>query len=730
MRYARIVLILLLFWGAVLRYMTLIPPFEGSDEREHLGYVTQLRGGTFPDPRTSLQNLAVQASGQAPLHYLLTVLWSRLAPDYTWDGELPDNLWRSYVRPLPGHDNPNYTLFGPDHIPYEPNPNIGVSVLWQRFVSAFEGMLAVALAYSTACLLLPTRWALFVTLMVAFNSVLVQIFALLTNDAAAILFGFFCTYRLAALLKRPVTLRGLLLTGVVIGLGTLTKLSVLVFVPVAGVVVLLRAYDAAPRPLAWGRLARQVVGQGLWLALPVLVIGGPWYLYHGIVYGDPLGIEPHLRMNWAHIPPRSLALALAQDGFTPLLTLWSGYAWGLVTTGGWVYAANLLLLAAGLFGFGRAFRRLWQTQRFVIITLALAWAGVFIAYLRWWTMFTFMNGRHLLPGYLALMILAALGLSYGWNARAGRTIRVIFGSLTVFIAWVIVGQVTLVEAFTTITFPPEQVPALQGTPLQFGEVKFLGYRLNPPALSAGEPIQATICWQSLRQDGRLAVPYGFAFHLVADETIHAGRESYPGMGKYTYWQPNRAFCDRFDLNLRPEQPIEPGRGYQIAVSLFDPQTGASLPDDAGVGPFVGWVGAHGPALAAAAHANALFDFDGALLLESRLGGTPTGVQVDLAWGTAAWRARPVTLFIHVTDRQGALVGQHDTPLGGTVYPAFLWGENENTLQTRYLIDTPPGEYTVYMGLYTPEDFTRLPVLGGRGQSAPDGRAILGVVQSP
>jgi multisubunit Na+/H+ antiporter MnhC subunit len=61
--------------------------------------------------------------------------------------------------------------------------------------------------------------------------VLVQIFALLTNDAAAILFGTFCT-RTACRALPPADPRALLLTGIVIGL-RVTKLSVLVYVPAA-----------------------------------------------------------------------------------------------------------------------------------------------------------------------------------------------------------------------------------------------------------------------------------------------------------------------------------------------------------------------------------------------------------------------------------------------------------------------------------------------------------------
>jgi hypothetical protein len=713
--YARIVIVLLAFWGAVLHYMMLIPPFEGSDEREHFGYVTQLRGGAFPDPRTSLDNLAVQASAQAPMQYILVTLWSRLAPDYRWDGDLPHNPWRSYVRPLPGNDNPNFTLFGPDQLPFEHNPNIGVSLIWLRFVSAFEGMLTVALAYITARLLLPRQWVLFTTVVFSFNSVLVQIFALLTNDCTAILFGIACTYCVAVLLRRKITPRALLLTGCVVGLGTLTKLSVLVFVPVAGVVVLLYNWPD------W----KTIIRQGIILAIPVALIGGPWYLYQGIAYGDPLGIEPHLRMNWAHIPARSLQMAFEQDGVIPLLTLWSGYAWALLTTQPWIYLFNLLLLALAGIGYIRAGRRLWRDHNRAILVLGLAWAGILIAYLRWWTMFTFMNGRHLLPGYLALVILVALGLAYGYDWRTGRIMRVIFTALTIFAAWVVVGNVTLVQAFQTITFPPEQVPELDGTHLEFGEAAFLGYQLDQPVLQADERPEALLCWQSLRADETLPIPYAFAFQLVDHQnTIYAGRESFTGMGKYTNWQPNRAFCDRFQLNIQSD--LLPARGYKVAVSLFEPETIEGLPENNGQSPFVGWMASPGETLPAAEQAAAAFDFGGLYLLDYALETTANGIDLTLHWGTGEWQAKPVTLFVHVQDSAGDLVGQLDMPLGEEIYPAFLWGKHERTFDATYpiAIEGDAGEYTVFVGLYDPNTLDRLPVTDAAGSPYSDGRAPL------
>ena len=89
----------------------------------------------------------------------------------------------------------------------------------------------------------------------------------LSYSLQIILFGIACTYRVAVLLRRGLTPRALLITGMVVGVGTLTKLSVLVFVPVAGMVVLLQHWPD------W----KTIIRQGFLLAVPVALIGGPWY---------------------------------------------------------------------------------------------------------------------------------------------------------------------------------------------------------------------------------------------------------------------------------------------------------------------------------------------------------------------------------------------------------------------------------------------------------------------
>jgi hypothetical protein len=143
-------------------------------------------------------------------------------------------------------------------------------------------------------------------------------------------------------------------------------------------------------------------------------------------------------------------------------------------------------------------------------------------------MFTFMNARHLLPGYLALLVLAALGIEYGWSRRAARLMRVTFAALTVFVAWVIVGNVTLYEAFRTITFPPEDAPPLDGTRLQFGDAEFMGYRLDPPVVRTATRQRDIACVRchTTRCPSRMASPF------TSSRTI---TRSMPGASRSPAW---------------------------------------------------------------------------------------------------------------------------------------------------------------------------------------------------
>ncbi len=711
----RCVALLLLFWAAVIHFLVVLPPFEGSDEDKHFGYVTHLRQtGQLPNPRDSLRLPARQASGQAPLYYVLARLWSELAPAYTWDGTLPLNPYVNPVRPVVGWpDNANVFLFGPDQIPY--NPPLVQALMWQRLLSPFMGMLAVTLVYASARALMIRTGALFAALSFAFNPVLIFMFSYVTNDAAAIVASAASTLCLVRLVRRPLTPRLLVISGVVIGVGALTKANALVFAPIGIVAVLLknggRTHGCAPT--AFNRLTNLIP-----LVPPMLLIAAPWYGWNALQYGDPFGIQPHVRTFWALPTPRSIGEALRvtfDDDAYQIRSLWYGVASGVVMSTHSVLIAPVVVLSLAVMGYVRRWRALIRRYGLILLTLSLIIIVTFTAYVRWLMMFESVTGRLLLTSYPALVLLVTLGLA---SLRISRGVRLVCGAAIVFGAVIVTGHITLPWFYTMRTLSPDAVPSLNGEMAQFGDVLFMGYRIEPERLTQGSQPRVTMCWRSLREGGRLPVAEAFAFHIAGqDGTMYYGRDSLPGMGLYTYWQPGRAFCDRFTLEER--QVPEAGHGYRVAIGLFDPVTLERIPEATGK-TFIGWIGSPGAPLTD----RPLFDFEGVYLLDYALSTEDDRLTVTALWGTGDWEPRALTAFIHVIDANGELVSQLDTPLGGDEYPSMLWGDFENTYMATYELALPPDAQTVLLGLYDSQTLVRLAVVDAQGVAQADSVARL------
>lgn len=713
----RKVVLLLLFWMAVVHFVVVLPPFEGSDEDKHYGYVMHLHEtGRFPDPRDSLQLPSRQASGQAPLYYLLSWFWSSLAPDYHWDGFIVLNPYVNPVRPvLYWPDNANVFMYGPDQLASADNPALVQSLMWQRWLSPLLGMLAVSLAYVAARLILSCRWALFAMLLFAFNPVLIYNFACVTNDGAAILGGTAITCCLMILIQRPITTRMLMISGIITGIGALTKANALVFVPIVFGVMLFRIRN-------W----RAVVKTAALIFLPILLIAAPWYLWNAVQYGDPFGIQPHLRTFWALPAQRTLGEALLwtlQDSAYQIRTLWYGIASGVVMSSHTVLIAPLVLLMFVGVGYWRTGRDFYRQYRLVLLMIVAVIGAMLVAYILWLTRFDAVTGRLLLPGYLALVLGLTLGLAYGW--RSPSAIRVFLGTGIVFGAVILSGYITLPRFYTMATLPLKDVPALIGDSARFGDVELIGYQIEPERLLPGVTPYATLCWRSLREDARLPVPYAFAFHITDNENrVYYGRDSYPGMGLYTNWQPGRAFCDRFSLEMR--EAVSPGHGYRVAIALFDPNTMGRVPEADGK-VFIGWIASPGAALSESE--SVAYDFEGVHLLDYSMSQQGNLLTVQTEWGTGNWQPRPLSVFIHVLNSQNQPVTQLDVPLGGDVYPSILWGNGERTHSGVYQLTLPDdlsGEYTVLFGLYDAE--RRLSVVDAEGTAQADGVIQLGTVR--
>ena len=578
----RLSAVLLLFFALTLRLVSMIPPLEGPDERNHFGYITDMRQyGRLPNPVSYEDYLAFHESGQPPLYYVLAWGWSLLGPDYEWDGLVPLNIWVEQASAVPG-DNRNQYLLGALHMPH--NPEMQTAATWARYASLLLGMLAVAAAWRVSRLLLPPGWALFVVLIFAFNPVLMRGFAVAGNDSAALVLGALAVWGLlrmisAPLYRTPRTARRLLLVGLALALGALSKASLLVFAVAAVMLLAVRLYDDRRR-LLWALAL---------LLLPVLFLAAPWYGWNAIQHGDPFGTNPHLEMPWAFVPARPVWDALrAEFSILPSIWLDIGLPHQAIAPGLWARAvpltAALLALVGGAMALWRVRHGSYEKRRaLAVVALLLIVGGMGAAFVRWSLNFTAIGGRLLLPGYLALTLLVGLGL---YALGIPRWLRNAFAALTVFIAFVSVALI-VPRAFGVVTLPPERAPVLEGREeLAFGEIEFLGYRIAPPVLTPDvRAIDVMLCWRSTHAEGLLEVPQSVVFAIINGDLSIGGRETYPGMGSYTLWQAGSAHCDRFAVPLiyRPRH----GEVYNVMVGLYDPELSGLMPDNFSRGLFVG-----------------------------------------------------------------------------------------------------------------------------------------------
>jgi hypothetical protein len=91
--------------------------------------------------------------------------------------------------------------------------------------------------------------------------------------------------------------------------------------------------------------------------------------------------------------------------------------------------------------------------------------------------------------------------------------------------------------------------------------------------------------------------------------------------------------------------------------------------------------------------------------------------ISLYWQAAGQISYPYTVFLHLVDVQDNIVAQADAQPHNHLgeYPMNWWDPNEIVLDVHRMSipkDTPPGRYTLRVGLYRLDTLTRIPLLQG------------------
>ncbi|MGE5140591.1 MAG: hypothetical protein ACM3JD_14080, partial [Rudaea sp.] len=89
--------------------------------------------------------------------------------------------------------------------------------------------------------------------------------------------------------------------------------------------------------------------------------------------------------------------------------------------------------------------------------------------------------------------------------------------------------------------------------------------------------------------------------------------------------------------------------------------------------------------------------------------------LDFSWVVLNQPAGNYKVFVHLLDSGGGIVSQRDSEPSAGFRPTSSWLEGETIADRLGILirpGTPPGNYTLVMGVYRPESGTRLPVSGG------------------
>lgn len=230
-----------------------------------------------------------------------------------------------------------------------------------------------------------------------------------TNDALVVFLGGLATLLLARVLRGDLSWRMLMLLAGTLGLGLLTKASLLLLVPLVGVGVVVGARRAAVLP--WrATLLRLLAVWGV-----AFVVGGWWWALNILRYGtiQPAGIILDTDSEVARTRDRASVFEYAEVFWEKMTnSFWGTFGWlELPLDGTVVLVATLVVLALVALAFRRRGSRL---NLLILVSLCLATAVAVFSetYQSHLAAGTFggMQGRYLFGGLVPVFAAIAIGL--------------------------------------------------------------------------------------------------------------------------------------------------------------------------------------------------------------------------------------------------------------------------------------------------------------------------------
>lgn len=265
------------------------------------------------------------------------------------------------------------------------------------------------------------------------------------------------------------------------------------------------------------------------------------------------------------------------------------------------------------------------------------------------------------------------------------------------------------EAIVASRLPPD---ALRLDRTYAGQIRLLGYRLDPVLPQPGQEVKLSLYWQLLKNK---VTPLRLTVQLADSRSLNLGRVDID-------LAPDKPFIGRFISTNHPFKlaaELERPLAGQIEVSLQDTSQ-VPLPsfDAAGaeVGPVIGRFtipAEQSPSLEDAAPVTGNWQ-NGLALKGYTLSPQPVGpgetLSVNLFWTTSQPVAENYMVFVHLLDENGQIKAQNDALPRAGAYPTPWWQPGimvEDGHRVSIPQDVPQGAYRLVVGFYLPETGARL-----------------------
>lgn len=764
-------LVLIAFTGLGLLYDFNIPLFEKPDELKHFAVIQHIQSeGQLPVVKAGENKPWDQEGTQPPLYHILvalTVSWL----DLSHFSEPPRNPHyadeRSFIWQQRG--NNNLYLHAADEA-WRIEPAF-IAARLARWLSLLAGIGTVSLTYLLARIIFDDSYqdtspilALLSASLVAFIPQFLHTSSAITNDSLSVTLAAAALVMLALIIKRGNSTRYAIYLGVILGLATLTKLSLLYLLPITGLVLLIELYRHRS-------LRRSLMEIALISGL-MLLLSGWWYWRNWQVYGDVTALNAHLLYRGGPLNPQPSLAQIWQTELTGLeLSFWAAFGAGQILWEPWLY--TLLRWSKYLIGLGLVIG-LWRTARngptlfaqklphhsssppnstdsksLLILGILASWSLIiFAALLRWMQITPASWGRLLYPALPALGVLAA------WSLWQFTTFSPLPSSSSKS-ATAIPQNVTYILRFTLFALPALAAIALfclalispfrylqaayAKTPLiseanlpptglerldltYDNELRLIAYRVDKSPVHPGDWLPVTLYWQAARP---IAKNYSVFIHLLGQNNAVIGQvNTYPAGGNWptSLLEPGKILEDTYYIPILPEAGAP--AVIRLAMGLFefeDPARAAKPavnPAGETVQPIVGAIPLLPRHWSKPEPGHRLTANFGGQIQLLGYDGPPAetvikpGDQISLTffWETLSAPGQDLTLFIHLIEptTQTQMAGFDRPPDFSTAFwqPGYQIGDSR---QLAIPADLPPGTYELQLGWYNPTSLARLPL---------------------